>query len=60
MLPLMNFNELCTEVGGMNTEISCLPDTDEPWRSRFDGKSLAQEENKIGSCPNSVIEVEGF
>jgi hypothetical protein len=55
MLPLMNFNELCTEVGGMNTEISCLPDTDEPWRSRFDGKSLAQEEILFDYCARPAV-----
>ncbi|WP_011578688.1 MULTISPECIES: hypothetical protein [Chelativorans] len=39
--------ELGTEVGGMDTQISVDPDTGHPWRSRFDVRALAVEERML-------------
>lgn len=36
--------------GGMDTCISLLPETGRPWRPRFDGKTLAQEERMLQSA----------
>jgi len=40
-------NELGPEVGGMDTPISIDPDTGEPWRERFDSKTLIHEEKML-------------
>lgn len=42
--------ELGVEIGGMDTPISLLPETGEPWRPRFDIKSLAKEERMLQSA----------
>src|SRR5450631_1019254 len=36
-----------TETGGMDTAISINPDTDQPWRPRFDAKMLLVEERML-------------
>jgi hypothetical protein len=36
-----------TETGGMDTVISIDPDTDQPWRPRFDAKMLLVEERML-------------
>ncbi|MBB4429884.1 hypothetical protein GGD66_008489 [Bradyrhizobium sp. CIR48] len=41
---------LGVETGGMDTCISHLPETGRPWRPRFDGKTLAQEERMLQSA----------
>lgn len=41
------FDELGAEAGGMDTPISIDPDTGEPWRERFDSKTLAHEEKML-------------
>lgn len=41
---------LGVETGGMDTCISPLPETGRPWRPRFDGKTLAQEERMLQSA----------
>ncbi|WP_371422405.1 hypothetical protein [Tardiphaga sp.] len=39
------------EIGGMDTPISIDPDTDHPWRPRFDARSLVREEQMLqGAC----------
>lgn len=38
------------ESGGMDTPISILPETGQPWRPRFDVKMLAQEERMLQSA----------
>lgn len=38
---------LGSEIGGMDTPITGDPDTGKPWRERFDGTSLAHEENML-------------
>ena len=40
-------NELGTEIGGMDTQISVDPDTGRPWRVRFDARALAIEERML-------------
>nr|WP_157357696.1 integrase [Mesorhizobium metallidurans] len=42
--------ELGVETGGMDTPISILPETGEPWRPRFDAKTLATEERMLQSA----------
>ncbi|WP_246798414.1 hypothetical protein [Rhizobium leguminosarum] len=42
--------ELGVETGGMDTPISILPETGQPWRPRFDIKTLAQEERMLQSA----------
>jgi hypothetical protein len=42
--------ELGVETGGMDTCISLLPETGQPWRPRFDAKTLAQEERMLQSA----------
>lgn len=39
--------DLGVEVGGMDTPISIDPESGRPWRSRFDIKTLAQEERML-------------
>ena len=39
--------ELGVEVGGMDTPISIDPDSGQPWRERFDTKTLAHEERML-------------
>lgn len=39
--------KLGIEVGGMDTPITLDPDTGQPWRPRFDTKSLAHEERML-------------
>lgn len=41
---------LGVETGGMDTPISTLPETGQPWRPRFDAKTLAQEERMLQSA----------
>jgi integrase len=38
---------ITTETGGMDTPISLDPDTDRPWRPRFDAKTLLIEERML-------------
>jgi len=39
--------DLGVETGGLDTPISITPETGQPWRSRFDIKTLAQEERML-------------
>jgi hypothetical protein len=39
--------DLGVETGGMDTPISIMPETGQPWRPRFDIKTLAQEERML-------------
>ena len=39
--------ELGTEIGGMDTPITIDPDAGSPWRTRFDTRTLAQEERML-------------
>jgi len=39
--------DLGPEAGGMDTPISALPETGQPWRSRFDAHTLAHEERQL-------------
>lgn len=39
--------DLGPEAGGMDTPISTLPETGQPWRSRFDAHTLAHEERQL-------------
>jgi len=43
------------EIGGMDTPISIDPDTERPWRERFDAWSLAHEEKCPPSAPLAQI-----
>ena len=40
-------NAVGVETGGMDTPISIEPDTGQPWRSRFDAKTLLHEERML-------------
>jgi hypothetical protein len=40
-------NEIGIEVGGMDTPISLDPDTERPWRPRFDARALVLEERLL-------------
>ncbi|PCI43162.1 MAG: hypothetical protein COB49_12650 [Alphaproteobacteria bacterium] len=43
----MVINEMGIERGGMDTPISIDPDTGQPWRDRFDLKSILREEKNL-------------
>lgn len=42
--------DLGVEPGGLDTPVSILPETGQPWRPRFDAKALAKEERMLQSA----------